>query len=310
MKALILAAGLGTRLRPLTNILPKPMVPVCNRPIIARIIDALIAEGVSDFIVNLHHLPEMIERYLPDAFPDARFAFSFEPQILGTGGAIRKVRALLDAEDDFFVINGDTIERPPLAALRDVRRATNALAAMTLRHPPAGDRYTAVWLERDRITGFGKGRGEALMYSGAQCVSARIFEHLPNRDVSELVSDVYLSTNEPLAGVLHDDPIWFDVGTLQRYLGATSGMLAAMVRGEIAVPPHSHLIGNSLVHDSATIGGTMTRSVAGARSVVKGSLEASAVFDDCTIDEGAELQSCIVASGVKVVAHHTASILT
>src|SRR5260221_13151712 len=145
MKAMLLAAGLGTRLRPLTNTLPKPMLPVLNRPLIGWIVEHAIAAGVREFIVNLHFLPDQIERYLPAAFPEATFTFSFEPEILGTGGALRKVHALLQKEDDFFLANGDTIQRPPFAALRGARRANDALAALTLRHPPAGAKYRAVY---------------------------------------------------------------------------------------------------------------------------------------------------------------------
>src|SRR5438105_4474247 len=122
MKALILAAGIGTRLRPLTDVIAKPMVPVCNRPLIAWIVDELLAAGVRDLIVNLHHLPDAIEQYLPNEFAEVRFEFSKEREILGSGGAIRRVRSLLAGEEDFFVLNGDTLQRPPLARLRDTRR--------------------------------------------------------------------------------------------------------------------------------------------------------------------------------------------
>src|SRR3954452_23288740 len=116
MKAVLLAAGLGTRLRPLSLELPKPMFPVLNRPLIGWIVEHAMTAGVRDFIVNLHYLPQPIERYLPGAFPEATFTFSHEEdEILGTGGALRKVRALLEHDDDFFLANGDTIQRPPFS---------------------------------------------------------------------------------------------------------------------------------------------------------------------------------------------------
>lgn len=273
------------------------MMPICNRPMIAFLVDQLIAAGVREMIVNLHYLPEPIERYLPAAFPEARFHFSFEQEILGTGGAIRRVRRLLENEEDFFVLNGDTIQRPPLDRLRDARRAGDALAAMTLRHPPAGDRYTAVWFEpHGAITGFGTGRGEPLMYSGSQCVSRRVFEHLPDREVSEIVGDVYASTSEPLAGVINDDPLWFDIGTRERYLIASTGMLEAMERGEIAVPAGSRLENGSLIHETAVVRGRVTRSVVGARSVIDGTIEECIVWDDCRVPAGANLRREIISS--------------
>src|SRR5215210_868574 len=108
MKAMLLAAGYGTRFRPVTYTLPKPLVPVCNKPLIAWAIEAL--RGVDDFVVNLHHLPDAILHYLPRAFPGKRFEFSFEPEILGTGGGVRKVRALLEGDDDFLLLNADTVQ--------------------------------------------------------------------------------------------------------------------------------------------------------------------------------------------------------
>jgi NDP-sugar pyrophosphorylase family protein len=294
MKAVLLAAGLGTRLRPLTNALPKPMLPVLNRPLIGWIVEDAIAAGVREFIVNLHYLPEAIERYLPGTFPNATFTFSYEPEILGTGGAIRKVRALLEDEDDFFLANGDTIQHPPFAELRAARSTTDALAALTLRHPPEGDKYTAVYWkaavegegksQSGAITGFGSGTGEALMFSGSHCISRRALDLLPDRPFSGIVEDVYRRTREPLAGVVTDDPFWFDIGTPQRYLGATQ----AMLEGRSEVAPTSRVRGN------------VTQSVIGARSAVDGTLNGTIVWDDCRIAGGVRLDRCIVAHGVEL----------
>src|SRR5258706_1446949 len=118
MKAMILAAGYGTRLGPVTYTLPKPMVPLCGQPLIAWAIESLLSFGLRDFIVNLHHLPEPIERFLRDRFGDARFEFSYEPEILGAGGGMRKARSLLERDDEFRLVNADTIHFPPFDALR------------------------------------------------------------------------------------------------------------------------------------------------------------------------------------------------
>lgn len=285
MKAFLLAAGLGTRLRPLSLELPKPMFPLLNRPLIGWIVEHAMAAGVREFIVNLHYLPEPIERYLPAAFPGAIFTFSHEEgEILGTGGALRKVRALLEHDDDFFLANGDTIQRPPFSELRAARRADDALAALTLRHPPEGDQYTAVWLDHQRITGFGSGTGEPLMFSGSHCISRRVLDLLPERPFSGIVEDVYRKTREPLAGLVVDDPFWFDIGTPQRYLGATQAMLN----------------GTSLIDPTARVHGEVTRSVVGAHSVVDGTLHASAVWDACHLAAAVRLDHCIVGHGVEL----------
>ena len=138
-------------------------------------------------------MPESIERFLTRTYGDrCDFHFSFEPEILGTGGGIRKVRPLLENEEEFFLVNGDTIQFPPYDRLRDARRDKNALAALTLRHPPQQDRFTAVWFKDGVITGFSRsGVGEPLMFSGSHLISSRIFKLLPDRDFSGIVDEVY-----------------------------------------------------------------------------------------------------------------------
>jgi NDP-sugar pyrophosphorylase family protein len=304
MKAMILAAGYGTRLRPVTYTLPKPIVPLAGRPLMGWAVEALLAAGISDFVVNLHHLPEPIERYLRDRYAGrARFEFSFEPEILGTGGGVRKVRTLLENDSEFFLVNGDTVQFPPYDALRATRNDRDALAALTLRHPPEGDRFTPVYFDDGAITGFGKGTGEPLMFSGTHLISNRIFDYLPDKDFSGIVDEVYQPLiergSERIAGVV-DDGLWFDIGTPQRYMTASRTLLDRMVRGQLAIPAETRIVGDSLIHDTATVSGTISRSIAGERSVIEGALTDTVVWDDCRIASGAKLDACIVAHGVEI----------
>ncbi len=306
MKAMILAAGYGTRLRPVTYTLPKPIVPLAGRPLMGWAVEALLAAGISDFVVNLHHLPEPIERYLRDRYAGrARFEFSFEPEILGTGGGVRKVRPLLENDPEFFLVNGDTIQFPPYDALRTARNERDALAALTLRHPPEGDRFTPVYFEDGAITGFGHGTGEALMFSGTHLISNRIFNYLPGKDFSGIVDEVYQplidSGRERIAGVV-DDGLWFDIGTPQRYMTASQTLLDLMVRGELALPSGTRVDGDSLVHDTAVVTGAISRSLAGERSIIEGAITDTVIWDDCRIASGAKLDRCIVAHGVEIPA--------
>src|SRR5438270_11645695 len=284
MKAMILAAGYGTRLRPVTYTLPKTIVPLAGRPLIGWAVEALLAAGISDFVVNLHHLPEPIERYLRDRYAGrANFQFSFEPEILGTGGGVRKVRTLLENESEFFLVNGDTVQFPPYDALPAARGS--ALAALTLRHPPEGDRFTPVYFDDGAVAGFGKGTGDALMFSGTHLISNRIFNYLPDKDFSGIVDEVYQplidSGRERIAGVV-DDGVWFDIGTPQRYMVASRTLLDLIVRGQLA-PSETRIMGDSLVHDTAIVTGTMSCSIAGERSVIEGTLTDTVVWDHCRI---------------------------
>jgi NDP-sugar pyrophosphorylase family protein len=301
---MILAAGYGTRLRPVTYTLPKPIVPLAGRPLMSWAVEALLAAGISDFVVNLHHLPEPIERYLVDRYAGrARFEFSFEPEILGTGGGVRKVRPLLENDSEFFLVNGDTVQFPPYDALRTARGNRDALAALTLRHPPEGDRFTPVYFDDGAITGFGHGSGEALMFSGTHLISNRIFNYVPDKDFSGIVDEVYQplidSRREQIAGVV-DDGLWFDIGTPQRYMTASRTLLNLMVRGDLSLPSGTRVVGDSLVADTAKISGTLSRSIAGERSVIEGSIIDTVVWDDCRIASGMKLDGCIVAHGVDI----------
>jgi mannose-1-phosphate guanylyltransferase len=304
MKGMILAAGFGTRLRPITHTLPKPMVPLCNRPLIEWAVESYAAAGVRDLIVNVHHLPEVIERYLRETFD--RVEISREEEILGTGGAIRRVRPLLENEEAFFLVNGDTVQFPRWNALREA--LGDSIAALTLRHPPENDRFTPVYLADGRVTGFGKGTGEALMFAGSHLISTRIFEHLPEKDEFGIVDAVYQplldSGRETIAGIV-DDGLWFDIGTPQRYLSASEALREAMMRGELASPAGSHVDGDSLVHETAT--GRGVRSVVGARSTVRGNVQDSVVWDDCVVE--GDLERCIVAHGVHVTGTHRDAVL-
>jgi NDP-sugar pyrophosphorylase family protein len=306
MKAMILAAGYGTRLRPVTYTIPKPIVPLCGRPLMGWAVDALLADGIRDFVVNLHHLAEAIERYLRERYgADARFQFSYEPEILGTGGGVRKVRPMLESDDDFFLVNGDTVQFPNYESLRAARRGSDALAALTLRHPPARDRFTPVYFDGGVVTGFGNGAGEALMFSGTHLISRRIFDYLPDKDFSGIVDEVYQPLidggRETVAGVV-DDGLWFDIGTPQRYMTASKTLLDLTTRGLLNASPGTRVVGDSLVDETAVVRGEMRRSIAGQRSVIEGELRDSVVWDDCHIAKGVVLESCIVAHGVEIAA--------
>ena len=255
---MILAAGLGTRLRPITYFLPKPLVPVRNKPLIAYAVENYLRAGVEEIIVNLHHLPDLIERYLTSNF-DCTFHFSREEKILGTGGALRRVRQLLEDQSEFFLVNGDTIQSPPFDAL--LRARNGFLAALTLRHRPAHDKFTPVYVENGMVTGFGSGTGEPLIFAGSHAIGTEIFERLPEQEEFSIIDEIYRST--PLAGVVDNGP-WFDIGTPRRYLEASGG------------------------------------TTIGARSVVDGTLNDSVVWDDCHIARGVVLNQCIVAHGVEL----------
>jgi mannose-1-phosphate guanylyltransferase len=133
MKAMLLAAGLGMRMRPLSLLAPKPAMPVLNRPLIHFILDWLARQGVRSVVVNLHYLPQAVERAVRSWHGRGlKFQFSYEDQVLGTGGGPRKVRDFFGNEP-FLLVNGDAVCDFDLAALVGRHQKGKACATLALR---------------------------------------------------------------------------------------------------------------------------------------------------------------------------------
>jgi len=184
MKAMILAAGLGTRLRPLTETVPKPLVEVAGRPLIEYGLRQLRAADVREVVVNLHHLGAQVRAALGDgARFGVRLRYSEEIELLDTGGGVYQARAWLD--EPFFVLNSDSIHDVPLRELARFHRETGGIATFVLRHDPEAERYGLLHVDaRHRLRRF---RGEprdvaepltALMYAGVMVWEPRVFAHM------------------------------------------------------------------------------------------------------------------------------------
>lgn len=305
MKGMILAAGFGTRFRPATYEIPKPLIPLANRPLIGWVLESMIGAGVREVVVNLHHLPEPLEEWLSTTWGETcRFTFSREPEILGTGGGIRNVRKHLEGEP-FVLANGDTVQTPPFDRLAAVLESESALAALLLRRPPENDRFTKVFFDGRFVTGFGEGEGEPLMFAGAHAFSPEIFERLPDRDFSGITEDVYIPSSRSgerrLAGLIYDG-LWFDIGTPARYLEATAALLTAMGEGTVPVTPGSRLTGTTLAAASATAEGEVAGSVLGeAVRIHEGArVSRSVLWDGAVAPAGARVDGSILGRGVEL----------
>jgi mannose-1-phosphate guanylyltransferase len=308
MKGMLLAAGFGTRFRPATYEIPKPMIPLCNRPLIGWALEAMLASGVREVVVNLHHLGDELEAFLRERYGShCDFFFSREETILGTGGGIRRVRGELDGDRPFVLANADTVQIPPFLELAAACEEAGALAALLLRRPPENDRFTRVFLDRGRVSGFGEGCGEAMMFAGAHAISPAIFERLPDRDFSGITEDVYApaaaSGHPHLAGIVYDGP-WFDIGTPLRYMEATEAVRRMMAAGTLPPPGASAAVGGSIVSERARIDGELEASVAGAGARVErgASVAGSVIWEGGSVAAGARVSGAIVGRGVAIPA--------
>ncbi len=266
MRAMILAAGMGTRLRPLTLEIPKPVVPVLGRPLCAYAMEFLRSHGATEFLLNLHHGPEAVRERV-DAWVAGRFPveYAFEPEILGTGGGIVNAREFLRG-GTFVAANSDVIARFPLEEALSRHRETGALATLVLFPDPA-KRYTPVRVREDgRIAGFGEeapaGAFEGF-FTGYQIVEPELLAHIPPGRPSCIVRETYaplVARGGPVHAFLSSGS-FLDFGTPADYLGGVIALLAERTDGNrvfvapgAAVDPGAAVGPDAAIEAGASVG--------------------------------------------------------
>lgn len=237
MKAMILAAGLGTRLRPLTNTIPKPLLPIAGTPLIVWNLLLLKRHGFHDVVINLHHLGPMIEQALGNGSKyGLRIYYSHEPVILGTGGGIKQAEPNFSGEP-VLVLNGDTLFELDLEALCAFHHQRKAAATLVLRSDAEAARWGLVEVGPDerivRITGRGKseaGPTQPRMFAGIHILHPRLLRDVPKGKESSII-DAYVSAIQRDEVVLGYDleGYWSDIGTAQRYAEAEHDAKAGLI---------------------------------------------------------------------------------
>jgi mannose-1-phosphate guanylyltransferase len=236
MQAIILAAGLGTRLRPLTEKMPKALIPVGGRPLIHYSLGLLKKYGVRNVVVNLHYLGEQIERALGDGSQlGLNIRYSWEKKILGTGGGIRQAAAFFP-QQPVLVMNSDILIDADLGALQRFHEKKKSIATMVVRPLNlTGDKDapTPIFLsEEDRIVSIGKTPqvpgDQKVHFTGVQILEPGFLKRLPAEGESCLIQDAYqaaLQQKENVNGYLYQG-YWNDLGTPERYDQAKKDVLS------------------------------------------------------------------------------------
>ncbi|HZI67723.1 MAG TPA: NDP-sugar synthase [Thermoanaerobaculia bacterium] len=297
MKALLLAAGLGTRFRPVTEEIPKSLFPFLNVPLALGHLSRLANAGVSEVGINLHHLGSAIEQRLSDlpaGLPRVRFFH--EPQILGTAGALRNASEWL-AGDDFVVVNADSAINADFGALLSRHRETGRAVTLLVTENEAPARFTPLASEGDRIVSFGTKSSWPLAYTGVSAFSPRVLPRIPEGERS-LVTDLWkplLDSGEEIGWLLHDQPFW-DLGTPRDFLRATRQVLT---RAESFPPERGKFdLASRILSLSPSRGFDGVSSVIGRATVGRGAhLIESVVWEGVEVGAGAELKGCIAARG-------------
>ena len=232
MRAMVLAAGLGTRLRPLTFEITKPMVPVLDRPVMEHILDLLQRHGFGEVIANLHYFPETIRTFFGE-----RLAYHYEPELLGTAGGVRACAEFF-GDEPFLVISGDALTDIDLTALAARHRDSRGIATLAVKHVADTREYGVVLHDREgRVTGFQEKPApeEALSQlgnCGIYVFSPEIFDYFPERDFVDWAKDVFptLLENDVPFHVHEIHEYWNDVGSLAELRQGTFDALAGELR--------------------------------------------------------------------------------
>jgi len=283
MKAMILAAGYGERLWPLTRDRTKPALPVLGKPLVGYVAEYLAKYGIEDVIVNLHHQPESVRRALGDGNQfGVRLQYVHEPVILGTSGALDNARQLLDG-DTFVVVNGKLITDLDLKAALETHRQRKALATLVLLSNPTHERFSIVETRNGLVSNFGgmpaRSAPDAeppLMFTGIHILDPRIFKYIPRGVFSDSVTDVYrpaIANGERIAAHVAEG-MWYELSTLRRYLDISLALLRR--RGDDVYAGRNPSIDNEAeVHEAV-------------------------LWNNVTVGKGSHVRRAVVGDGVRI----------
>jgi mannose-1-phosphate guanylyltransferase len=305
MKAMVLAAGLGTRLRPLTYEITKPMVPVLDRPVMAHILDLLHRHGFQDVIANLHYFPDSIREHFGD-----RLEYRYEEELLGTAGGVRACREFF-GDEAFLIISGDALTDIDLGAFAARHRAAGGIATLSVKKVSDTREYGVVLHDSEgRITGFQEKPepDEALSdlgNCGIYIFEPEIFDYFPERPFADWAQDVFpaLLANDVPFHIHEIRDYWNDVGSLAELRQGTFDALRGELHLQVAgreVRPGVTLAGERDLPEDVEIDGQAwighdVHIGSGVRlmgPVVLG--------DGASVGDGAQLRESIVFPGTDV----------
>jgi NDP-sugar pyrophosphorylase family protein len=295
---MILSAGYGTRLWPLTEDRTKPAIPILGKPLVGYVAEYLARYGCDEITVNLHHRPESVRRALGDG---SRFGVKLqyveEPEILGTSGAMDNARALLDG-DTFVVVNGKIITDIDLNAAFATHRRSNAIATLVLLPNVACEKFSVVKTADGFLKGFGgmpiagdfSDNDPPLMFTGIQILEPKIFDYIPRGVFSHSTTDVYpraIANGERVA-VHVATGRWLELSTIPRYLDISLLLLSengkSLSTGTGCEISATAEVGDSVLWDNVVV-------EAGAR------VKRAVVGDNVSIRAGEVVENAVVVCG-------------
>ena len=301
MRAMVLSAGYGTRLWPLTEDRTKPAIPILGKPLVGYVAEYLAKYSIDEIVVNLHHRPESVRRALGDG---SQFGVTLhyvdEPEILGTSGALDNARQYFQ-DESFVVVNGKIITDIDLSLALETHRQANAIATLVLLPNSKRELFTVVKTDRGFISGFGGMPGpdddEPLMFTGIQILHPRIFQYVPRGIFSHSTTDVYpqaIARGEVVAAHVTNGR-WRELSTLQRYVDISL---------ELMKEAGNHItVGSGCVIDEAA---EMSDVILWDRVIVEGgaSVRRSVLADGVRVKNGESIVNSVVVPAALVAGKH------
>jgi mannose-1-phosphate guanylyltransferase len=307
MKAMILAAGLGTRLDPLTKIRPKPLFPVLNRPLLGITVEQLRGMGATAVIINAHHLADQVEQFMGGEEWGLKAEVRVEPEILGTGGGIKNCADFLQDTPFFIVVNADVYYTFDLIPAIHYHRESDNLATLVLCDHP---RFNQVGIDGEgRIVSVGEksitpstSETQLLTFTGIHIISPKLLDSMPSVGFFGIM-EVYMelvSRGEAIRGYQMQEGDWRDIGRVEDYMDLHRDLLRQ--KGEPVIDRDTSLAGDVRIEGFVCIGkGTHIK----AGSIIKDSI----IWDGVWIEEGSIVEDCIVGDRMKVKGQHRREVL-
>jgi mannose-1-phosphate guanylyltransferase len=221
--AFIPGAGLGMRLRPLTERYPKPLLDICGRPVITYVMDHLLSVGVERFIVNTHHCPDAYSQAFPDNhWRNAPVIFRYEPVLLDTAGGLKNIADLLCEDEAILCYNGDVISNLPLQELLRFHSEKGAEVTLALRS--SGPLLNVSLNEKNEICdlrhAFNNPGIKNCLFTGIYALEMSILQHIESGRIESMISIlIERLSRKPgsVMGIILDEGIWHDIGSLEAY---------------------------------------------------------------------------------------------
>lgn len=298
-KAFLLGAGLGTRLRPLTDTAPKPLVPVFHRPLAMHVLDHLASAGITEVAVNTHHLADSWRETFPDGrYRNLELTFFHEPILLETGGGIKNISDFI-GDDPIMVFNGDILSDAPIAKLIAAHENSDRLATLAVcregdaRHLLVRDKHVL-----DIRNNLGRGEGTH-QFTGIYCIDPQVLELIPaNEKISIIPAFLELAKQDQLGAFSFDGSAWLDLGTRETYL-ASHGIgdnLSPLGKDFEPIHPKAYVDPTALIENS-WIG---PNAQVGAQAELKNTI----LWPNTEVTEGTKLTNCIIHQTNPVSGEH------